>query len=242
MSNVIHLNPKVSHRTKRSRVTQSGLDAIFPNTPRISYITLNVAERRLLDFIGYNDDDRLLAVATRDRGITSSGIAGNSHKNVFSLVQVFGGSQVMGLAIDTSPHNAYAGVYAYFCWKTPEGELIDVTDSDFLQTKFLPLVTYNKLTLVTPKLMFAHFKPDGEKPFFIGWREIGHDGLIEHESCYDLAQGAEVIRKNIQDNLIEGCADHFSYSDEDLDNLFQERSAFTAETISEIRRRKQEPS
>jgi hypothetical protein len=229
MANVSHLN-----------AYDDSNELIFRNCRTIEPHWLHPSERKMLDTIGLRGNETLLEVPKRRRGITSSGFLGTSHKNVFALVETLGGSQVFGFAIDSYFDGILVNGYTHSCWKTPEGELVDVTGIERFSTKFVPFANYKCLTRISPLLNSAQLTSGKEDRFSITWQEIGEYSLIECKTRCDFSEASKIISKNVRDNFLAGFPiGNFAISDNELNVLFRDSSAFSGKTLTEIRSRKQ---
>jgi hypothetical protein len=157
---------------------------------------LNINQKKILKKIGLAN---VLKVTRRKKGMTSSGIGGQCHGNVYKLVNLYGGQQLLGYALQTN--SGYDGlrcfqVYWHSVWITPEGKLVDPTESVIKcdHTYFSPVVLYRNDNVWTQGLdMFFpeeyeeikyilsgdDLHPDAVIPFFtLSWKTSIHSGDV----------------------------------------------------------------
>lgn len=89
-----------------------------------------------------------ISVPVRKSGLTGSGKANQCHSNVYKLVKVYGGKQLLGFGVNTARSLYLDGtdklpthlqwqdtpdtlrLYWHSVWITPEGKAVDVTSDD----------------------------------------------------------------------------------------------------------------
>ena len=129
-----HLIPKEERVHKETYGCEVVTDLITPNPNKI------------LKKIGLGN---ILSVKRRDKGLTSSGIGGECHSNVRKLVELIGGKQLIGFGVQTNVGSeGCLQFYGHSVWITPEGEVIDPTESvsshKYNFTNFIPIDVYQE--------------------------------------------------------------------------------------------------
>ena len=117
---------------------------------------LSTNQKKIVKKMGLDKID-ILSVKRRYEGLTSSGIGGNCHSNVRKLVELIGGKQIVGYGIQTNTgYKDKRGIvsgncvlfYGHSVWLTPEGEVIDPTESvnyhKYDSTNFIPIMVYEE--------------------------------------------------------------------------------------------------
>ena len=89
----------------------------------------------------------VLKITRRKKGMTSSGIGGSCHGNVYKLVNLYGGQQLQGYVLKTNVgHESIRCLQLMWhsVWITPEGNLVDPTESinESEHTYFSPVKRY----------------------------------------------------------------------------------------------------
>ena len=154
---------------------------------------LSTKQKKILEKMGLDKVD-LLSVKRRNKGLTSSGIGGNCHSNVRKLVELIGGKQIVGYGIQTNVRNHTFGYerclqfYGHSVWMTPEGEVIDPTESansyKYDTTNFIPIMVYQEDYVWTDQIDYL-FPEEFERSGYILQGDIGqshNDMRITFES------------------------------------------------------------
>jgi len=190
---------------------------------------LSTNQKKIIEKMGLDKVD-ILSVKRRYKGLTSSGISGECHSNVIKLVELFGGKQIVGYGVQTNTgYKDKKGFvsgncvlfYCHSVWKTPDGEVIDPTESvnhhKYETTNFIPIFVYQEdgVWSIQMDLMF----PDNfEDIGYILLGDIGHkeDMRLTFESLHHYSTFVTV-----------------KYTEEELKkHIFYERGGFTKPSIS----------
>jgi len=114
--------------------------------------------RRTWNFCKSMGITQVMDVPIRKKGMTGSGKEGKCHSNTMLLATNYGGSVVLGYCV--SFEDDFIRFYTHSVWKTPEGNVVDVTyhqqDEDTIS--FAPLVEYTPRTGIyrpQPDILFT---------------------------------------------------------------------------------------
>jgi hypothetical protein len=82
-------------------------------------------------------------IKRRVNGVTGNGLELDCHKNVQDLVDRIGGKRISGWLLVRQCQLVNQGVFLWMfhiIWQTPEGECVDVTESDVYRDR--PIATF----------------------------------------------------------------------------------------------------
>ena len=212
------------------KVTTSYPDAHNTFGHEVSNDYLNINQMKILKKIGL---EQVLKITRRKKGMTSSGIGGSCHGNVYKLVNLYGGQQLQGYVLKTNGgHESIRCLQLMWhsVWITPEGEVID-------PTKDLDDPTNEKeYTYFSPVYIYQDdgFWIDGEnlllpddlvkKGFYICERDFGGGEISPYGFGYVFPLTELSWRNTLHSNLFQSKEERLEKTNE---HLHDELGGFT---------------